>query len=350
MRFMNMKMKTKCRQFLKLVAVTAAAASTILLMEGSVSGHSLYYIKNDGRTRIAYTSLTDPKEILLEAGRELGEFDYYKIEPHPGDDDAYFLYVMHGRPVYINVDGSRKMVVLEEGQSFAHALKAAEVALAPEDIVSEELSVVPEFGAEITIQRVTYETRSETETIPYETDYERTRHMAEGKSRQYQSGKDGLKTVYYRDKLVDGVVVETSVTGEEVTLKPQSAVSQIGDADAPDRLEAPASLKLDDKGNPISYSKVLTGKATAYSASAGTRGASGRYLQTGYVAVDPKVIPYGTRLYIKSSDGSYVYGYAIAADTGTAMVDGRVLVDVYFNSYAEACKFGAKKVDVYVLS
>lgn len=348
MRFM--KTKIMYRQLLRLGAVIAAAALTMLLMEGSVSGRSLYYIKNDGRTRIAYTSLTDPKEILLEAGRELGEFDYYKVEPRPGDDDAYFLYVMHGRPVYINVDGSQKMAVLEEGQNFADALKTAGVTLGPEDIVSEELTVQPEFGAELTIQRVTYETRSETEVISYETEYERTRYMAEGKSVQYQSGKDGVKTIYYTDKLIDGVVVETAVTGEEITLRPQNAVSQIGDADAPDRLETPASLKLDEKGNPVSYTKVLTGKATAYSASVGARGASGRYLQTGYVAVDPDVIPYGSRLYIKSSDGSYVYGYAIAADTGTALVDGRVLVDVYFNSYAEACKFGAKKVDVYVLS
>ena len=55
----------------------------------------------------------------------------------------------------------------------------------------------------------------------------------------------------------------------------------------------------------------------------------GRYLSEGYVAVDPDIIPYGSKLYIMTKDGSWDYGYAIAADTGGAMLSGRVLVDQY---------------------
>lgn len=338
-------------RLLKAVAITTVAASMAVLLEGSISGRYLYYIKSDGRTRIAYTAETDPEAILLAEGRELGEFDFYRIEPREGDDDAFNLYVIHGMPVYIHVDGGQKMAVIEEGQTFADALKAAEVTLGAEDIVSRSLDEAAKYGEELTIQRVTYAIRSVVESIPYTTEYEPTRYMAEGKIKQFSSGKNGEKTVYYKDKLVDGVVVESTMDHEEITKAPVSAKAQIGDADAPvNYLAAPDWLKLDSNGNPVSYSKVLTGKGTAYSASAGAYGASGRYLHTGYVAVNPNIIPYGTRLYIKSSDGSYVYGYAIAADTGTALMDGRVLVDVYFNTYGEACKFGAKKVDVYVLS
>lgn len=346
-----MKMKTVVRQLTKAAAIAAAAVSMTVLLEGSITGRYLYYIKGDGRTRIAYTAQTDPEAILLEEGRELGEYDFYRVEPREGDDDAFDLYVIHGMPVYINVDGGQKTAVIEEGQTFADALKAAGVTLGTEDIVSENLSQIAQYGSQLTVQRVTYQTRTATEVIPYVTEYEPTRYLAEGRVKQFSSGANGEKVVHYKDKLIDGVVVETAVEYEEVTKAAVSAKAQIGDADAPvNYLAAPDWLKLDSNGNPVSYRQVLTGKATAYSASAGAYGASGRYLHTGYVAVNPNVIPYGTRLYIKSSDGSYVYGYAIAADTGTALMDGRVLVDVYFNTYGEACKFGAKKVDVYILS
>ena len=67
------------------------------------------------------------------------------------------------------------------------------------------------------------------------------------------------------------------------------------------------------------------------------------------VAVNPNVIPYGTELFICSADGSLVYGYAIAGDTGGTLMAGTVLVDLYYNTYDQCCWFGSKKMNVYVL-
>ena len=72
-------------------------------------------------------------------------------------------------------------------------------------------------------------------------------------------------------------------------------------------------------------------------------------LGVGTVAVNPKQIPYGTKLWIASPDGSFVYGYAIAADTGGFAIRGTALVDVYMGSYTEACQFGRREMNVYVL-
>ncbi len=102
-------------------------------------------------------------------------------------------------------------------------------------------------------------------------------------------------------------------------------------------------------GLPVNATRVMEGTVcTAYSSSGG-RGASGLGLYCGTVAVNPNVIPYGTRMYITSPDQSFVYGFAIATDTGTAMMQGHVGLDLYFETNAEARRFGKRALDVYIL-
>ena len=50
-----------------------------------------------------------------------------------------------------------------------------------------------------------------------------------------------------------------------------------------------------------------------------------------------------------STDGKHVYGYAIAADTGAALMDGRIMVDLFVDSYQSACNWGIHQVNIYVL-
>ena len=99
---------------------------------------------------------------------------------------------------------------------------------------------------------------------------------------------------------------------------------------------------------PIRYKKVLEMEATAYSPenakdSWGDPYSTAIGLKAGYgvVAVDPKVIPMRTRLYIEG------YGYAIAGDTGGAIKGMRI--DLGFDTEAEAVKFGRQTVKVFIL-
>jgi len=73
------------------------------------------------------------------------------------------------------------------------------------------------------------------------------------------------------------------------------------------------------------------------------------YMRQGFVAVNTDVIPYGSLLYITSADGSFTYGWAVAADVGEAMMDGRVDIDCFFESYNESCYFGKKLMNIYVV-
>ena len=71
------------------------------------------------------------------------------------------------------------------------------------------------------------------------------------------------------------------------------------------------------------------------------RTATGMHAAYGIAAVDPTVIPLGTHLYVEG------YGYAIAADTGSAIKGDRI--DLCFNTYGEAIQYGRKRVRVYIL-
>ena len=98
---------------------------------------------------------------------------------------------------------------------------------------------------------------------------------------------------------------------------------------------------------PSSYSTVYTMKATGYYSPRG-RGASGLGLYYGTFAVDPTLIPYGTKVYIVSTDGRFVYGWAIATDTGAFIHQNRMQVDLFYETYAESAANGVKQVYVYV--
>ena len=69
--------------------------------------------------------------------------------------------------------------------------------------------------------------------------------------------------------------------------------------------------------------------------------------QYGVVAVDTRVIPLGTRLYIEAADGSWVYGSAVAGDTGGAIRGNKV--DLFFNTRQECLNFGRRTARVYIL-
>lgn len=84
--------------------------------------------------------------------------------------------------------------------------------------------------------------------------------------------------------------------------------------------------------------RVCTGKGSEHPAYGIT--ASGAPAAPGTVAVDPAVIPLGTRMWVEG------YGEAVAADTG-GMIKGRK-IDVYFPTHQEAVEWGRKRVTIKI--
>lgn len=114
------------------------------------------------------------------------------------------------------------------------------------------------------------------------------------------------------------------------------------------QMQPPASLTFDENGVPENYLYYIDGKSTAYYG--GYMTATGSAVRPGVVAVDPREIPYGTEMWIVSSDGRYVYGFARAEDTGGFIYfRNGATVDLYMNTYADCCVWGWRGVRIYVL-
>ena len=107
-------------------------------------------------------------------------------------------------------------------------------------------------------------------------------------------------------KSIDGKYASTKVIGEKVTKKPVDKVILNG---------TKRGTTTDTSGAPVSYRYMVSGSGTAYTAAPGSRTATGATFYEGGVAVNPAIIPYGSKLYIEAADGSHVYGYATAVDT-----------------------------------
>ncbi len=113
---------------------------------------------------------------------------------------------------------------------------------------------------------------------------------------------------------------------------------------------APESeILLDENGLPVHYTSVVKVQATAYTYT-GNRCSTGVYPQPGYIAVNPKVIPYGTKMYIVSADGKYKYGYSVAADTGGFISKRPTNVDLFMTTQAACVAFGRRDVYIYFIS
>lgn len=252
--------------------------------------------------------------------------------------------------VTVTADGATKTLTPADG-TVADALESAGIILGEDDKVEPSEKAALRDGLEITVTRISFVERVELETISYETKKEETSSLDEGETKVKQEGVDGLRERVYCDKIVNGVTESSSELRSSVVSNPTDEIVLVGKKKAA-IVTAPAGVVTDASGVPTNYTSCLTGTATAYTNDRGLAGdwtASGLPAQVGVVAVNPDVIPLGTHLYIASPDGSIVYGYAIAGDTGGAMYGGEAMVDLFYDTYEECIRFGRRTMNIYIL-
>ncbi len=332
------------------VAVSALVAAVALMM-GYVTMNLRTITISDGNEYHSVVSMsTDSGVILKAAGLTVEEDDVVTAEWEFSKGE---ISVTRAVDVTVSVDGVTRTISMAEG-TVADALEKAGVTLGENDEISVAMDTVVTEDLTIAVDRVTYEERSEKETVPFASTTYETEDYYEGETVVETEGVNGEKTLVYRDRYVNGELADSSLIEEVVTKKPVDEVTAIGTYVEPEpEPVAPVVGNAGSTGD-FSYSAVYYGNATAYTNDRGLAGdytASGMPAQVGVVAVDPDVIPYGTELYITTEDGSYTYGYCVAGDTGSFIYDGSgTIVDLFFDTAEECYAFGRQNVVVYVLN
>lgn len=260
--------------------------------------------------------------------------------------ESMFIYVRDAKPVKVTDGGKTKTMILALG-TVEEAFALAGAPLGKEDVLNVKRTDKIEKLDKLTVQRVTYKEKVETEEIAFETERENSDKVELGETKLKTTGKNGEKKITKSVKLIDGKAVSEKVVSEKVTKKPVNEVILVGTKGA--GTTGGAGTFTDENGVTVAYKEVLTGSGTAYTAPAGALTATGVPAYHGGVAIDPNLIPYGSKLYVESVDGSIVYGYCTAVDTGGFCDDGSGIIDVFYDSYDECVNWGRRDVNVYVI-
>lgn len=304
-------------------------------------------LEADGTTQTVVAHYGDTVgDVLEKAGVALDGDDFSMPSKAETVENGSRIQVTRMVRITIAADGCKVAATVKEG-SVSKAVQEAGVQLNSDDLLNVDRNEKVNQGMEIDVSRVTHKEVTETREIPYETILRKDSSLAAGKTRVKTAGKNGSEEVVVRQKLVDGKVTETEDIGTTVTAEPVSQVKLVGTKRSAIASISADGTVVDQNGKKVKYKKVLTGRCSCYTGGGWT--STGAKAAFGRVAVNPNVIPYGTKLYIASPDGKLVYGYATAADTGGAAMRGIIIADLYYDSYSQCMKIGTRTMNVYVL-
>lgn len=327
-----------CRIACSRVVAAVLMCTVTLSMVMGVSSHSRVYTVTDGDVSRMVITLSDTPALNLDGGDTLWVNTNAEVE----EDDSL--------SVEITADGFSTLVqVTDDTTTVGDAIQQAGVTVGKLDQVSQDTDAPVTDGMLVQVDRVVYEDYTVTKTVPYETSYQYTSVLKPNQTRVDVSGCNGEITMTYRKSYVNGELVSDEKISEEVTKKVRNRVILKGASYGTPLSQTPdgVDIRLDEKNQPLEYSRVISGRCTGYHC--GTVTSTGRKPQVGVVAVNPKQIPYGSVLWIVSADGKFVYGYAIAGDTGGFARHGEIISDLYMPSLSEAIAFGNRNLNVYVI-
>lgn len=332
---------TRAQRPLIIAAVCALSLVALSLVPGSAKNdaHAMYLLAND-----TYISVDHPDVdvFLTDAEAEL-------ISHENGSD----LLLNAGVEVTISYNGEMLYTVSEE-ESVRNLLDRMDVYPSPLEMVSLAFGENT-LDIEISSEFIFYEHKST--YTEHEVIYQYNEDKPDWDETIIQQGCDGIYTEVYEIIYQDGVeigrqLIEIIHTEPVPTIIEKGTIPNFANNDDPvasitTNEDGTGYITLEN-GQVITFNQVRTMKGTAYNCNEpglGTITYSGTTVHWGVVAVDKRVIPLGTKMYIVSNDGYLVYGFAIAEDTG---VRGEH-VDLYMEDWDDMINFGIRDCTVYIL-
>lgn len=357
--FAPFMLKRKNRVVRSLALILPLLCLVVLLAQTAVAQNT--YVITDGDQVTVHTSYaSNPETVLHEAGVELEENDFYTTADVDGVSE---ITVQREQAVKIDYCG-RTITATSYGEPLQAVLDRLGIQVNSSYSLSHSLDTVTYDGMEVVIGSVINSEETYTVEIPYEVIRCEDPTLAAGEEQVRTAGVAGqmlctAQVVYKNGEEYSRIVVEESViqpatdevvaVGSGLALTPQ-------EEEKPAKAKPLDAIKIDDgtitlpSGEVLTYTHSGIFKGTAYTHGIGGVDfitATGTTVHHGTVAVDPDVVPYGTRMFIVTNDGEYVYGLSTAEDCGGGVNGNHV--DLYFPSTYECFQFGVRECTIYFL-
>ena len=242
------------------------------------------------------------------------------------------------------------------GETAGELFERMGLELAADDVVSSPLDTHTAGGMTLRIDRVVHSRESYTTSLPHDVQYCSDPTLSAGTETVLIPGQDGELLCQAEVTYTNGQETHRVIRQQTVTVAPVTEVIAIGTGSPAEEPEPVTAPVISDgyitlpTGEVLTYTHTAQIRATAYThtdAGCDFITATGTTVHIGTVAVDPRYIPYGTRMFIVSNDGAYVYGISVAEDCGGAIKGDRM--DLYFPTYHECIQFGRRTCTIYFL-
>lgn len=207
-------------------------------------------------------------------------------------------------------------------------LEEEEITYDKDDEITPNLDTKLKDKMNIKVVEVKKLKQTEYKDIPFEVKLVEDKELKKGTTKVTQKGENGEKELVYELTYKDGKLDEKKLTKESVSKEPLEQIVKKGTK----KQEVAVS-----RGG--SSSRQMRVVATAYAGDGIT--STGTVPRWGTIAVDPSVIPYGSKVYIPQ------FGMTFRAeDCGGAIKGNRI--DIFMGSESQAYSWGRKPIDIYV--
>jgi uncharacterized protein YabE (DUF348 family) len=319
-----------------LMSIIATITTIVCIMRKSIM------VVEDGKQIKLITYNTTFDSALKKAGVNIAVKDKVDkiLSSKISNNDV--ININHAINFKVHVD-NKVLNITSAEKDMALMLYTEKIVINPNDKVYPSIHSKLSSGQIINITRVKTQVINVKKPIDFKTVIKKEPGTLKTQSKVLQSGIKGEKSITLNVTYENGKEVTRKVVKEEVVKNPQSKILVQGTL-------SHVSYSRGEYSNTFSTSaRSITVKATAYWAVDGVNNTytfTGRKAvrnSNGYstIAVDPKIIPLGSRLYVEG------YGYAIAADKGSG-INGK-FIDVFFETRAEASNWGVKYLNVKML-
>ena len=327
-----------------MMIVPVLLITSITMTAYAQSGYIIY----DGEDRqVVFSDATEPSQVLAEAGIELARADIVEM-----NEEGMRPEITVRRLQFIRINnGGQNVVTTSYGCTVRELLERSNMTLGEGDTIDVDLDAETYHGMELNIDRWVTVTETFTEEIAFDTEYVSEKLMLKGDEKVVTEGVNGMMEHTATVTYFNGQEVSREVIASEQTVAPVNQVIAQGTLEAERGvLTIGDGIIVTADGEVYTYKKTMKAKATAYTHT--DKGcdmitATGTTVHWGTVAVDPRVIPYGTKMFIVSNDGKYIYGLSAAEDCGGSIKGDRI--DLYMPTTSECFQFGVRNCTIYFI-